>query len=81
MKEQFSQTKLALITFTLILGSVIVNSAMDMHAPVLPEIGLYFNATETLVQWTVSSYFLGTAIVLHYSMAHWLIAMVEKAYY
>lgn len=62
MREQFSQLKLSLITFTLILGSVIVNSAMDMHAPVLPEIGSFFNATETLTQWTVSSYFLGTAI-------------------
>jgi|GEM_PF-3450942 len=62
MKEQFSKTKLSLITFTLILGSIIVNSAMDMHAPVLPEIGIFFQANETLTQWTVSSYFLGTAI-------------------
>lgn len=62
MKEQFSKLKLNLITFTLILGSIVVNSAMDMHAPVLPEIGDYFQANETLLQWTVSSYFLGTAI-------------------
>jgi len=62
MKDQFSKTKLSLITFTLILGSVIVNSAIDMHAPVLPEIGMYFHAPETLLQWTFSSYFLGTAI-------------------
>jgi DHA1 family bicyclomycin/chloramphenicol resistance-like MFS transporter len=62
MPYQFTQTKLSLITFTLILGSVVVNSAMDMHAPVLPEIGTFFNTTETLTQWTVSSFFLGTAI-------------------
>lgn len=62
MPYQFSQTKLSLITFTLILGSVVINSAMDMHAPVLPEIANFFQTTETLTQWTVSSYFLGTAI-------------------
>ncbi len=62
MKKEFSQTKLSLITFTLILGSIIINSAMDMHAPVLPEISQFFNTTEQLTQWTVSSYFLGTAI-------------------
>lgn len=62
MPYHFSQTKLSLITFTLILGSVIINSAMDMHAPVLPEIGTFFQTSETLTQWTVSSYFLGTAI-------------------
>lgn len=62
MPYQFSQTKLSLITFTLILGSVVINSAMDMHAPVLPEVANFFQTTETLTQWTVSSYFLGTAI-------------------
>jgi DHA1 family bicyclomycin/chloramphenicol resistance-like MFS transporter len=62
MPYQFSKTKLSLITFTLILGSVVINSAMDMHAPVLPEIANFFQTTETLTQWTVSSYFLGTAI-------------------
>lgn len=62
MPYQFSQIKLSLITFTLILGSVVVNSSMDMHAPVLPEIGAFFKTNETLTQWTVSSFFLGTAI-------------------
>lgn len=62
MREHFSKTKLSLITFTLILGSIVVNSAMDMQAPVLPEIGVFFRVNETLTQWTVSSYFLGTAI-------------------
>ena len=62
MSHQFSQIKLSLITFTLIFGSVVVNSSMDMHAPVLPEIGAFFNTTEILTQWTVSSFFLGTAI-------------------
>jgi DHA1 family bicyclomycin/chloramphenicol resistance-like MFS transporter len=62
MNNEFSHKQLSLIKFTLILGSIIINSAMDMHAPVLPEIGSFFQVNETLTQWTVSSYFLGTAI-------------------
>lgn len=59
---QYSQWKLTAITLTLVFGSVIVNSALDMHAPVLPDIRHFFNVDESLTQWTVSSYFLGTAI-------------------
>ena len=61
-KPPFSQIKLTVITFILVCGSVVVNSALDMHAPVLPNIRHFFNADESLTQWTVSSYFLGTAI-------------------
>jgi DHA1 family bicyclomycin/chloramphenicol resistance-like MFS transporter len=62
MKQHFSQLKLSLITLTLILGSVIMNSAVNMNAPLLPDIGAFFNASDRLVQWIMIAFFLGTSV-------------------
>jgi MFS transporter, DHA1 family, multidrug resistance protein len=62
MKHHFSRAKLSMITFTLVLGSVIVNSAVNMNTPVLPDISDYFGISDNLTQWTIISFFLGTAI-------------------
>ena len=61
MTQKYTKKELHLITFTLILGSIIVNSALDMNIPVLPDIAKTFFTDDTLVQLSVSAGFYGTA--------------------